>query len=262
MSHTAAVWAADLVYKLLGCLTHDTATGDVAPLKPTEVVDSFKAAKKRLMLFDYDGTLTPIVKVPANALPSRKLLDALRTLCADPNNVVYIISGRDYEFLEQTLGQIPNIGLSAEHGCFLRPPGATEWTNLAEQLDMSWQHDVEDLFRCASKRGSMRLTRQTTRSGRRARGSRRSWPASSSTTATPIPSSASSRPRNARRCSRTCSRRYRSTCSSARRTSRSARCTRTRCGRGRETGLNCAGRDRQAPRLRERRRRHGLLRRR
>lgn len=212
MSHTAAVWAADLVYKLLGCLTHDTATGNVAPLKPAEVIDSFKAAKKRLMLFDYDGTLTPIVKIPANALPSRKLLDALRTLCADPNNVIYVISGRDYEFLDQTLGQIPNIGLSAEHGCFIRPPGAEEWTNLAEQLDLSWQRDVEDLFRCACRWRPTGLTRgQTTRSARPARGSRRSSPVSCSTTAMPIRSLASSRPRSARRCSRTCSRRLPST---------------------------------------------------
>lgn len=95
-----------------------------------------------------DGTLTPIVKVPSAALPSASLLKSLATLCADPKNVVYIISGRDGEFLEEHLGHIPNLGMSAEHGCFIRAPGAKEWISLTDDLNMDWKKDVLQIFRC------------------------------------------------------------------------------------------------------------------
>ena len=94
-----------------------------------------------------DGTLTPIVKVPSAATPSAGLLDSLEKLAADPKNVVYIISGRDGDFLMQHLGHIKGLGFSAEHGSFLREPGETEWKNLTEHIDMSWKTDVEEIFK-------------------------------------------------------------------------------------------------------------------
>ena len=93
------------------------------------------------------GTLTPIVKTPSAAVPSEATLEALSKLSADPRNVVFIISGRDGEFLEQHLGHLSNIGMSAEHGSFLRLPGQAEWTNLTESLDMSWMSEVEEIFK-------------------------------------------------------------------------------------------------------------------
>lgn len=95
-----------------------------------------------------DGTLTPIVKVPSAAVPSASLLKSLEVLCADPHNVVYIISGRDGDFLSEHLGHIKNLGFSAEHGSFLKEPGETKWKNLTEHIDMSWMTDVEEIFRC------------------------------------------------------------------------------------------------------------------
>ena len=32
-----------------------------------------------------------------------------------------------------------NVGLSAEHGCFMKDIGSKEWVNLAASFDMSWQ---------------------------------------------------------------------------------------------------------------------------
>jgi hypothetical protein len=81
------------------------------------------------------------------ALPSAATIEALERLCADPKNLVYIISGRDGDFLEQNLGHIKGLGMSAEHGGFMRPPGETKWTNFTEILDMSWLHEVEEIFK-------------------------------------------------------------------------------------------------------------------
>ena len=81
------------------------------------------------------------------AVPSEATIEALEQLCADPKNLVYIISGRDGGFLEQHLGHIKGLGMSAEHGGFMRPPGETKWTNFTEVLDMSWLQEVEEIFK-------------------------------------------------------------------------------------------------------------------
>ena len=81
------------------------------------------------------------------ATPAEATLEALERLCADPKNLVYIISGRDGDFLTQHLGHIKGLGMSAEHGGFMRAPGETKWTNFTEVLDMSWLHEVEEIFK-------------------------------------------------------------------------------------------------------------------
>jgi trehalose-phosphatase len=91
--------------------------------------------------------LTPIVKTPSMAVPTEATIEALQRLCADPKNLVYIISGRDGDFLTHHLGHIEGLGMSAEHGGFMRAPGETEWTNFTKVLDMSWLNEVEEIFK-------------------------------------------------------------------------------------------------------------------
>ena len=82
------------------------------------------------------------------AVPTPATLDALARLAADPKNVVYIISGRDGEFLETHLGHLDRVGFSAEHGGFVRAPGkGSPWVNFTEKLDMGWMGEVEEVFR-------------------------------------------------------------------------------------------------------------------
>ncbi|BGP56129.1 hypothetical protein JCM8202_005896 [Rhodotorula sphaerocarpa] len=146
-SQTAAVWAHTNILKLLESLQGEQATQNTPPLDEEVVVEKYKGAERRLLMFDYDGTLTPIVKDPSAAVPSEGLLKSLETLAKDPKNIVYIISGRDGAFLEEQLGHIPNLGMSAEHGCFLRAPGQSKWTSLTDDLDMDWKKDVTRIFR-------------------------------------------------------------------------------------------------------------------
>ena len=93
------------------------------------------------------GTLTPIVRTPDLAVPSDDTLKALEELSADPKNVVYIISGRDQAFLEEHLGHIKGLGMSAEHGGFIREPGSSTWANFTESLDMDWMGEVLEIFK-------------------------------------------------------------------------------------------------------------------
>jgi len=151
--HTSHSWSAMLVKMLLKQMSVENIMARQTPfMEKLRLQKSYQNAKKRLFLFDYDGTLTPIVKTPSMAVPTETTLDALIRLSADPKNKVYIISGRDGEFLEQYLGHIKNMGMSAEHGGFMREAGIETWTNFTERLDMSWLKEVEEIFKYYTER--------------------------------------------------------------------------------------------------------------
>lgn len=81
------------------------------------------------------------------AVPSEEALEALEKLTRDPKNLVYIISGRDQDFLEQHFGHFRNLGMSAEHGGFIKEPGHGRWSNFTESLDMDWIGEVHEIFK-------------------------------------------------------------------------------------------------------------------
>ncbi|KAF8633173.1 hypothetical protein AX17_004674 [Amanita inopinata Kibby_2008] len=151
-THTSHSWAALLVKQLLSQLGGQNQARQTPYIPKDRLVNSYMKAKKRLFLFDYDGTLAPIVKTPSMAVPSAAALEALTKLSDDPMNVVWIISGRDGEFLEQHLGHLENIGFSAEHGGFLRERGTKEWTNFTKNMDMSWMGEVLEIFKYYTER--------------------------------------------------------------------------------------------------------------
>lgn len=140
------VWSSSYIKRLLTVLGAHNATVTTPLLDKAALVTQYRAAKKRLFMFDYDGTLTPIVRDPAAAIPSERVIRTLKALASDRRNAVWIISGRDQEFLTQHLGHIPELGFSAEHGSFMRHPGSQEWENLAETFDMGWQKEVMECF--------------------------------------------------------------------------------------------------------------------
>lgn len=121
-----------------------------------KVLESYVDAPSRMLLLDYDGTLTPIKRIPSEATPSAEVIRSLRLLTADPRNIVYIISGRDQATLEKWLGSIPRLGMSAEHGCFLRPvaePGETlRWVSMVNTDDLVWKQDVATLMEYHTER--------------------------------------------------------------------------------------------------------------
>lgn len=80
------------------------------------------------------------------ATPPPDMLEYLTLLCQDPANEVWIISGRDENALNLWMGHIDNLGMSAEHGSFMKYPKSKRWVNLTEHLDMGWKNDVLDIF--------------------------------------------------------------------------------------------------------------------
>ncbi len=115
------------------------------------IVEDYEKASKRFILLDYDGTLSPLQKIPSMASPTNELLALLMELSSDEKNEVVVISGRDAETLEQWLGTLP-ISLVAEHGASIKIKGE-EWK---EQATMSseWKEKIRPMMqlfvnRCA-----------------------------------------------------------------------------------------------------------------
>ncbi|KAH6677306.1 glycosyltransferase family 20-domain-containing protein [Halenospora varia] len=145
-TRTVQAWSNSYIKRLLLVLSSHNATISTPLLDRATLLQQYRSAKKRLFMFDYDGTLTPIVRDPAAAIPSDRVIRTLKALASDHRNAVWIISGRDQEFLGQYLGDIKELGFSAEHGSFMRHPGSDEWENLAETFDMGWQKEVMECF--------------------------------------------------------------------------------------------------------------------
>ncbi|KAL2354363.1 glycosyltransferase family 20-domain-containing protein [Cryomyces antarcticus] len=151
-SNPVQAWMNLYLKRLLKNLNKSGQSPATPALDRAKLLSQYRQAKKRLFMFDYDGTLTPIVKDPQSAIPSDRVLRTLKTLAADPRNAVWIISGRDQAFLDEWMGHIAELGLSAEHGSFIRQPKSEEWENLTEKEDMSWQAAVMEVFQHYTER--------------------------------------------------------------------------------------------------------------
>ncbi|KAG0326717.1 hypothetical protein BGZ99_009115 [Dissophora globulifera] len=152
-TNTAQFWATDFVSELI------KVHGDVQrrysihiPLLNMPVVlPEYSAAKRRLLLLDYDGTLLPYERLSAvrskGKTSNEDMIRIVKQLTSDPRNVVYIMSGRTREGLDQIFGGIDNIGLCAEGGCFLKFAGKSSWENqVQEGTDMQWRKKVMEMF--------------------------------------------------------------------------------------------------------------------
>ncbi|KAL2843803.1 glycosyltransferase family 20-domain-containing protein [Aspergillus pseudodeflectus] len=151
-TNTVSAWAKQFISRLLTNLSSFDQSVATPALDRIKVLKQYRKSRKRLFMFDYDGTLTPIVKDPQSAIPSDRVLRSLKSLAADPRNAVWIISGRDQAFLDEWMGHIPELGLSAEHGCFIRMPHSDTWQNLAETTDMGWQREVMEIYQHFTER--------------------------------------------------------------------------------------------------------------
>ncbi len=85
------------------------------------IVEAYRAASRRLLLLDYDGTLTPLVRRPELARPTPELMNTLHRLSSSNGSTLAIVSGRERSTLDEWMGGL-NAHLVAEHGIWWRPP--------------------------------------------------------------------------------------------------------------------------------------------
>ncbi len=107
------------------------------------LVQAHRAAARRALLLDYDGTLVPFMEDPKLAQPDPELLDLLRNLAASEGNELAIVSGRPRRDLEEWFGELP-VALVAEHGVWLRPRGG-DWRML-KAITTEWKERVRPIL--------------------------------------------------------------------------------------------------------------------
>jgi trehalose 6-phosphate synthase/phosphatase len=119
------------------------ATEMLSEATTTQLLGDYQAAKQRLILLDYDGTLVGFHPNPQRAEPGQELRLLLASLAALPNTRVVIISGRDKGTLERWLGDLP-LDFIAEHGVWLRTAGE-EW-ELFHPMNNDWKRDMRPVL--------------------------------------------------------------------------------------------------------------------
>ncbi|KAG6483545.1 hypothetical protein ZIOFF_060193 [Zingiber officinale] len=109
------------------------------------IVSAYEKAESRAILLDYDGTLVP--QTSLNKKPTAEVIRIIKTLCADKKNVVFIVSGRGREGLEEWFMPCENLGLAAEHGYFIRWKRDQEWETCHQSTDFEWMQIVEPVMK-------------------------------------------------------------------------------------------------------------------
>lgn len=104
-----------------------------------QILEKHAIAHNRLILLDYDGTLTPLARLPHLAKPTSELKALLSALAKDIKNEIVIISGRPMNVLEDWFGNIP-VNLVAEHGGFYKNKSADSIQTVP--ANASWKESV------------------------------------------------------------------------------------------------------------------------
>ncbi len=107
------------------------------------LVSDYVRSRSRLILLDYDGTLTPLVERPDLARPDGEVVEILRRLAETPGNEVVIVSGRDRRTLDEWFGDL-DINLVAEHGAWIKERGGS-W-RVAVPLKSDWKREIRRIL--------------------------------------------------------------------------------------------------------------------
>jgi trehalose-phosphatase len=148
--HTGDYWMKNLVDQLTKVFdeqfSRDTMT--IPRLNVSTLLKNYEDAYKRLFLLDYEGTLAPYGAVKKTVLASNdKINHVLTDLAADDKNAVYIMSGRTVRELELLFNRVPNLGLIAENGCFVRAPRSSDWLRFPnEQKTARWMDAIKQIL--------------------------------------------------------------------------------------------------------------------
>ncbi|QYA26828.1 bifunctional alpha,alpha-trehalose-phosphate synthase (UDP-forming)/trehalose-phosphatase [Gramella sp. MT6] len=115
----------------------------ITPDISEDIMEQFRNAKRRVLFIDYDGTLVNFVDKPENARPDEDLKELIRSLNAQENTDVILISGRDKHTLGSWWKDVP-VELISEHGVWMRQIDG-EW-ELSENVKSEWMDAVRPVI--------------------------------------------------------------------------------------------------------------------
>ena len=143
-TQTVKKWASDFVGELQTIKTQniDINKKVITQNKLNIIKKKYDKAKKRLLVLDYDGTLSAFVKNPEDATPTERTLQLLKNMVSDKRNKVVINSGRNHEVLDKWFEGI-NLDLAAEHGAFYKIDG--KWHQNMKEKPV-WDEEILDII--------------------------------------------------------------------------------------------------------------------
>lgn len=122
--HNVKQWATTFIKELLNANKQNLKINNkVITAKTIEQIrKNYQATSRRLILFDYDGTLSAFYNNPNDAYPRPELLKLLKNIKDDKSNELILSSGRDRKNLEKWFGNL-SINMEAEHGAAYKKDG-------------------------------------------------------------------------------------------------------------------------------------------
>ncbi len=126
-THTVQKWAGSFMQNLqqpIAKTPHITRALETG--REQDMLDVYRRARHPLLLFDYDGVLSPHVTDASKAKPSASVRNLLERIATNGRAHVAILSGRSKVDLAAWLGDLP-LTLVGEHGAVSRPAGRKRW---------------------------------------------------------------------------------------------------------------------------------------
>lgn len=114
-------------------------------LSVERIVSAYKKTSSRVILLDYDGTMMPQTSI--DKAPSKEVISVLSSLCSDPKNIVFIVSGRGKDSLSKWFSPCEKLGISAEHGYFTRWSRDSPWESCSIIADFEWKNIAEPVMK-------------------------------------------------------------------------------------------------------------------
>ncbi|HYV93241.1 MAG TPA: bifunctional alpha,alpha-trehalose-phosphate synthase (UDP-forming)/trehalose-phosphatase [Chitinophagales bacterium] len=149
-------WTTDFIQQLneVKKMNQTESSNALTPGVIRSITQDYHRAHRRILFFDYDGTLVPIQPNPDAAIPDEALLQMLYRFGSDEKNIVVLVSGRSREFLDRWFGKLP-LTLVAEHGAFTRMP-FSDWIRITPE-SVPWKTTAAELLKGLTEKfpGSM-----------------------------------------------------------------------------------------------------------
>ncbi|KAG9092931.1 hypothetical protein FS749_015330 [Ceratobasidium sp. UAMH 11750] len=115
----------------------------VPRIQPAKIFANVTGGKKRLIMLDWEGTLwseDPRITWHSGFTPPSAKLEIVRKLLTNERNEVWLLSGMGVQGgLEKIAAELPGVGLVAENGCMIKPPGQSEWVNMIPNFNLDWK---------------------------------------------------------------------------------------------------------------------------
>lgn len=147
-ARTAQTWCAGFLDALKQVSDPSLADKRLRMDQRNVIMNDWGSAEHKLLLCDYDGTLTPLVRDPDHAKPTQGLETLLRKIGTEPGVDLVVVSGRSHTTMDKWFGDLP-VSLVAEHGAWRSDYSSKgrKWRRSENIPDaQEWQPKIEKIM--------------------------------------------------------------------------------------------------------------------